>query len=181
MHARKGLDACSNACRACLHNLLLGAAGLKARGSRRDEGNAVVACSGEEMKRVVQLASLLLLSFTDALLHGADASCHAETHLDLDGPALSWGLDFKVETAQACCDACKAKHDEGCNSWVWCPEELCWSPDIWNHSRHECWLKKQADANNPVVNHRGAYSAAFRAEHKTAPAKVPWTAGVLLI
>ena len=33
-------------------------------------------------------------------LDGVDASCNAELNLDLDGPAVSWGLDFK--TVRAC-------------------------------------------------------------------------------
>jgi hypothetical protein len=54
-----------------------------------------------------------------------------------------------------------------------------WSPDIWNHTFQECWLKVQDDAAAPKVNHRGEFPAAFRAEHKTAPLKTPWMAGVL--
>jgi hypothetical protein len=37
----------------------------------------------------------------------------------------------------------------------------------------------QDDATAPKVNHRGEFPAAFRAEHKTAPLKTPWMAGVL--
>ena len=113
-----------------------------------------------------------------------DAICGAQANLDLDGFAVSWGLDFKTPTAQACCDACRAHEQRDgqpgkCNSWVWCPEEKCWAPDIWDHSLHECWLKIQDDPAAPKINHRGAFSAAFRAEHKTAPEKTPWMAGVL--
>ena len=46
------------------------------------------------------------------LLAHLDASCHAEDALDLDGPAVSWGLDFKVADAAACCEACKASEKE---------------------------------------------------------------------
>ena len=108
-----------------------------------------------------------------------DASCHAEDALDLDGPAVSWGLDFKVADAAACCEACKAS-EKGCNSWVFCPVDECWAPDIWNHTRGECWLKTQEDPRNPVVNFRGDYPAAFREQHTTAPPRVAWQAGVLL-
>ncbi len=91
---------------------------------------------------------------------------------------------MRKETAAECCAACKAHtklQDQAgdCNSWVWCPEPLCWSPDIWNHTHKECWLKVQADAHAPAVNHRGPFAAAFRAEHKTAPSHTPWMAGVL--
>jgi len=34
-------------------------------------------------------------------LDGVDASCNAELNLDLDGPAVSWGLDFKTVCARA--------------------------------------------------------------------------------
>ena len=107
-----------------------------------------------------------------------DASCHAEDALDLDGPAVRWGMDFKVADAAACCAACK--ETEKCNSWVFCPSDECWAPDIWNHTRGECWLKTQEDPRNPAVNFRGDYPTAFREHHKTAPARVAWQAGVLL-
>ena len=113
------------------------------------------------------------------ILAHLDASCHAEDALDLDGPAVSWGLDFKVADAAACCEACKAS-EKGCNSWVFCPVDECWAPDIWNHTRGECWLKTQEDPRNPVVNFRGDYPAAFREQHTTAPPRVAWQAGVLL-
>jgi len=56
----------------------------------------------------------------------------------------------------ACCQAClehtkKPGQAGDCNSWVFCPEEVCWSPDIWNHTFGECWLKVQQDVNNPQV------------------------------
>jgi hypothetical protein len=115
----------------------------------------------------------------DSSIASLDASCHAEDSLDLDGPAVSWGMDFKVEDAAACCAACQAS-DKGCNSWVFCPLEECWSPDIWNHTKGECWLKVQEDPRKPAVNFRGDYPAAFREQHSTAPPRVAWQAGVLL-
>ena len=38
----------------------------------------------------------------------------------------------------------------------------------------------QDDPASPKVNHRGEFPLAFRQEHKTAPLKTPWMAGVLL-
>ena len=122
-------------------------------------------------------------------LEEVDESCHGEASLDIDGPAVAWGLDHKVSSAQECCDRCKAQargareKGEGaraCNSWVFCPLPECWSPDIWNHTSGECWLKTQDDALNPKINFRGAYPPEFRREHSTSPAHVPWQAGVLL-
>jgi len=52
---------------------------------------------------------------------------------------------------------------------------------VWDHGLNECWLKHQEDPANAAVNHRGAYAASYRAEHKTAPERVAWMAGVLLI
>tara|TARA_B110000977_G_C11090656_1_gene496751 strand:- start:6706 stop:7695 length:990 start_codon:yes stop_codon:yes gene_type:complete len=113
-----------------------------------------------------------------------DPTCGGEDALDLDGPALSWGLDFKVKDAGECCAACKQKTGNGdkekkCNSWVFCPQALCWAPDIWNHTFGECWLKVQEDVKNPVVNFRGDYPREFRQQHSTAPERVAWQAGVL--
>ena len=121
-----------------------------------------------------------LVSRSAALVHGIDASCHAQAHTDYDGPSLTWGLDYKLPTAQACCNACKQRRAEGCNSWIWCPEPLCWSPDVWNHTQFECWLKVQKNPLSPAVNFRGSYPREFRREHKTAPEKVQWMAGVLI-
>lgn len=39
-----------------------------------------------------------------------------------------------------------------CNVWVWCPDPSgqCWSPDAWNHTSGECWLKFQQHWDNSV-------------------------------
>lgn len=120
-------------------------------------------------------------------LRGVDASCRGEASLDLDGPAVRWGMDHRVASAGECCEACKAHAREHadepperrCNSWVFCPEPACWAPDIWNHTLGECWLKVQEDPDRPKVNFRGAYPPEFRAHHSTAPTHVAWQAGVI--
>ena len=33
--------------------------------------------------------------------------CHMEPSADYDGPALSWGLEYKLPSAARCCQACK--------------------------------------------------------------------------
>jgi hypothetical protein len=38
----------------------------------------------------------------------ADARCQPTLHAGFSGGALNWGMSFKVETAQECCDACRA-------------------------------------------------------------------------
>ena len=81
--------------------------------------------------------------------------CSAEAHTDYDGVAVRWGLTFHVESAADCCQACidQAKAAKPgqikCNIWVYCPEEAgCYSPDIYEHKHHECWLKQVLDVRS---------------------------------
>ena len=83
-----------------------------------------------------------------------------------------------------------------CNAWVFCPDHQCFSFDIHNHSRGECWLKFVEDPTLPSPWNGGDRAfppemrAAKRADWPWAvdvslwpdamPAKVSWTAGVLL-
>lgn len=109
-------------------------------------------------------------------LDGLDATCGGELNLDLDGPAVSWGLDYKTvraqpacarvrshaeppcpvqATAAECCDACKKhtkKQDQpgDCNSWVWCPEPL------WCAHPKACVLCISADDASPRCCAAGA-------------------------
>ena len=169
---------------------------------------------------MMRLLSLLLLAALPlaarSMLHGVDASCHAEEQLDFDGPAVSWGLDFKKPSAQECCDACKRRvlaeqstarsavltrplslqhrevqqlglvsHREvlepgRCVHRRTLVRSISLSLTVWDHGLHECWLKTQVDPLNPAVNQRGAYAAAYREEHKTAPSHVQWMAGVII-
>ena len=41
-----------------------------------------------------------------------------------------------------------------------------------NHTYGECWLKNQADPSRPEAGAYGAYPAAYRKKHRTAPEKV---------
>ena len=38
-----------------------------------------------------------------------------------------------------------------CNTWVYCGEQQCFSFDIHNHSRGECWLKHVTNPERPEV------------------------------
>ena len=67
-----------------------------------------------------------------------------------------------------------------CNVWVYCPEETCWSNDIHNHTRGECWLKHQPDPSKPYSPSRGKYPEQHRKAHPTSPEAVQWTSGVLV-
>ena len=62
-------------------------------------------------------------------------TCGTELHADYDGTrAWNWGLDRSqhVDTAAACCAKCRA-HGR-CNSWVFCPEPVCYAPDAHRHA-----------------------------------------------
>lgn len=109
-------------------------------------------------------------------------ACGTEYHADYDGKGVfNWGLDKKehVADAAACCAKCM-KHSK-CNSWVFCPDEVCFAPDAHRHTRGECWLKDQRDPASPSVNMRGAYTAKYRARHghHHAPPMVQWIAGAI--
>ena len=93
--------------------------------------------------------------------------CGAEAHTDYDGAAVRWGLTFHVESAADCCQACidQAKAAKPgqikCNIWVYCPEEAgCYSPDIYEHKHHECWLKQVIDIRS--LHHHMLYWYDFR-------------------
>lgn len=108
--------------------------------------------------------------------------CGTELHADYDGTrAWNWGLDASqhVENAAQCCEKCRA-HAK-CNSWVFCPESVCYAPDAHRHTKGECWLKDQRDPASPSVNMRGAYTAKYRARpgHHHAPAQVHWISGTI--
>mmetsp|Transcript_19761 Transcript_19761/g.37670 ORF Transcript_19761/g.37670 Transcript_19761/m.37670 type:complete len:266 (+) Transcript_19761:182-979(+) len=60
-----------------------------------------------------------------------------------------------------------------CNVWVFCGERQCFSFDIHNHSRGECWLKRVADPANPEPWNGGPL--AFPKEMREARrAEWPW-------
>ncbi|KAK8325916.1 hypothetical protein V6Z11_A11G082900 [Gossypium hirsutum] len=62
---------------------------------------------------------------------------------------MKWGSDFKLNSSEECCRACKemCEGDDGpclCDSWVFCGNKQdCGS------RFGECWLKKQTDALDP--------------------------------
>lgn len=108
--------------------------------------------------------------------------CGTELHADYDGTrAWNWGLDKRqhVADAAACCAKCKAH--ARCNSWVFCPDPVCYAPDAHKHTQGECWMKDQRDSASPSVNMRGKYTAKYRARagHHHAPAMVQWISGTI--
>lgn len=75
--------------------------------------------------------------------------CKGIEHLELWGDAVRWGSDFKVESAEECCRACKemCNGENGpclCDSWVYCGDRDACGPRF-----GECWLKKQKDTLDP--------------------------------
>lgn len=91
--------------------------------------------------------------------------CRGIEHLELWGAAVKWGSDFKVNSSEECCMACKemCKGDDGpclCDSWVFCGNrEACGS------RFGECWLKKQKDVLDP--------------DRREAGNQVMWTSGLI--
>ena len=119
-----------------------------------------------------------------------DAQCGEEPHSDTGGDAVVFGINHRTDSAQQCCDKCRAhaanprNSKRPCNSWVFCPLPICWGLDTgWNHTFGECWLKYQRDPSHPLYGQRGAYTSEYRAKYRRvrtgAPSHVPWTGGVV--
>ncbi|MCL7023946.1 hypothetical protein MKW94_019473 [Papaver nudicaule] len=75
--------------------------------------------------------------------------CRGVENLELWGSAVKWGSEFKFNTSQECCNACKAMCSGGdgpclCDSWVFCGNKQKCGPKF-----GECWLKKQKDSLAP--------------------------------
>ncbi|KAG8464937.1 hypothetical protein KFE25_012300 [Diacronema lutheri] len=80
-----------------------------------------------------------------------------------------------------------------CNAFVYCPEERCFSYTPHNHSRHECWLKHEANVTHPIA-HGPDFPPQMRAAPRThwpwavsnvtwpgaPPERVQWIAGLVL-
>lgn len=98
---------------------------------------------------------------------GADEGkcCKGIDHLELWGAAVKWGSEFKFNTSEECCNACKGMctGQDGpclCDSWVFCGnKQACGS------KFGECWLKKQKTTLNP--------------ERQDSGDTVIWTSGLI--
>ncbi|KAL2330111.1 hypothetical protein Fmac_017692 [Flemingia macrophylla] len=91
------------------------------------------------------------LPSTDRHLGAAEEEqcCGGVEHLELWGDAVKWGSQFRVNSSEECCLACKRTcSGQGgvclCNSWVYCGDRKACGPRF-----GECWLKRQKDALNP--------------------------------
>ncbi|XP_059657681.1 uncharacterized protein LOC132304142 isoform X2 [Cornus florida] len=91
--------------------------------------------------------------------------CRGIDNLELWGAAVKWGSDFKFNSSEECCKACKAMctGNDGpclCDTWVFCGNrEACGS------KFGECWLKKQKDT--------------FVPDRQEAGNRVSWTSGLI--
>lgn len=99
------------------------------------------------------------------LLAQSGDCCRGIPNLELWGAAVKWGSDFKFNSSEECCLACKSmcSGNDGpclCDSWVFCGDrESCGS------KFGECWLKKQKDILAP--------------DRQDAGPKVSWTSGLI--
>ncbi|CAK8539534.1 unnamed protein product [Lathyrus sativus] len=99
---------------------------------------------------------------------GGGGCCRGIEDLELWGSTVKWGSDFKFNTSEGCCNACKAMctGKDGpclCDSWVFCGNrENCGS------KFGECWLKKQKDSLAPD-----------RQDEDPFGEKLTWTSGLI--
>lgn len=86
-----------------------------------------------------------------------------------------------------------SRSEKLCNAFVYCPEERCFSYTPHNHSRHECWLKHEANVTHPIAHGPNFPEEMRRAPRKSwpwavsnvtwpgsPPARVQWIAGLVL-
>ncbi|XP_011094522.2 uncharacterized protein LOC105174192 [Sesamum indicum] len=88
-------------------------------------------------------------------LSGGGECCRGIQGLELWGAAVKWGTEFKFNSSEQCCKACKkmCTGKDGpclCDSWVFCGnKEAC------GEKLGECWLKKQKDVLAPDKQETG--------------------------
>ncbi|KAM7253835.1 hypothetical protein ACFE04_031517 [Oxalis oulophora] len=84
--------------------------------------------------------------------------CRGIENLELWGAAVKWGSEFKFNTSEECCQACKGlcSGNEGpclCDTWVFCGNKKDCGTKF-----GECWLKKQKDTLVPNRQEAGQTS-----------------------
>ncbi|XP_047966471.1 uncharacterized protein LOC125210889 [Salvia hispanica] len=88
-------------------------------------------------------------------VRGDGGCCKGIPDLELWGASVKWGTDFKVNSSEQCCNACKAMctGKDGpclCDSWVFCGNKKACGEKF-----GECWLKKQKDVLHPEKQDNG--------------------------
>ncbi|KAG8380538.1 hypothetical protein BUALT_Bualt06G0026000 [Buddleja alternifolia] len=91
--------------------------------------------------------------------------CKGIEKLELWGAAVKWGTEFKFNSSEQCCKACKdmCRGNDGpclCDSWVFCGNKVACGDKF-----GECWLKKQKDVLVPDKQETGN--------------KIMWTSGLI--
>ncbi|EPS58745.1 hypothetical protein M569_16066, partial [Genlisea aurea] len=77
---------------------------------------------------------------------GGGRCCQGIENTELWGDAVKWGSEFKLNSPEECCEACKGMcPDRGgacrCNTWVFCGNKANCGDKF-----GECWLKHQKDS-----------------------------------
>ncbi|CAA2974159.1 peptidylprolyl isomerase [Olea europaea subsp. europaea] len=105
------------------------------------------------------------LEVGESVVTNGGGCCTGIENLELWGDAVKWGSDFKFNSSEECCKACKSMCTgiDGpclCDTWVFCGNKhACWE------KFGECWLKKQKDTLAPVSHEAGS--------------KFMWTTGLI--
>ncbi|XP_042000061.1 uncharacterized protein LOC121749560 [Salvia splendens] len=92
---------------------------------------------------------------SEVKVSGDGGCCKGIPDLELWGASVKWGTDFKVNSSEQCCNACKAMctGKDGpclCDSWVFCGNKKACGEKF-----GECWLKKQKDVLHPEKQDNG--------------------------
>lgn len=98
---------------------------------------------------VSEFKSLGLVEERDGVDGESGGCCRGIENLELWGNAVKWGSEFKFNSSEQCCKACKTmcSGNDGpclCDSWVFCGNQEACGPKF-----GECWLKKQKDTLAP--------------------------------
>ncbi|TKY55512.1 peptidyl-prolyl cis-trans isomerase [Spatholobus suberectus] len=103
-----------------------------------------------------------------ALVRDSGGCCRGIENLELWGDVVKWGSEFKFNTSEECCNACKSTctGNDGpclCDTWVFCGNRHSCGSKF-----GECWLKKQKDSLAPD-----------RLDTESAGEAVTWTSGLI--
>ena len=78
------------------------------RAVRSATDSDAISATSSEARSNAHAAEAAAIARRSVHYEAADARCQPTLHAGFSGGALNWGPRFKVETAQECCDACRA-------------------------------------------------------------------------
>ena len=78
------------------------------RAARSATDSDAISATSSEARSNAHAAEATAIARRSVHYEAADARCQPTLHAGFSGGALNWGPRFKVETAQECCDACRA-------------------------------------------------------------------------